>query len=95
MNIWKCIIGSMEMNKLVDDMHGLGVVSDILPCSYCLGKPDKRNIGNSYTKSRGVEIRCRKCNVKIKIVSSLYVIEWAEWKAVGAWNMMSKKEDEL
>jgi len=43
---------------------------ELLPCPFCGSDPKLTFIGNDYTKSRKVEIKCKNINCRIKTTTA-------------------------
>jgi Lar family restriction alleviation protein len=64
----------------------------LLPCPFCGGKPSITRIGNNYTKTRKVKIKCQKCRIQRVDAARIHDMEWAESVAVKNWNMRAEVE---
>lgn len=58
------------------------------PCPFCPdgGKPFLQTLGNPHTKERGADVGCTGCGFTKHIRVIRYSCEWAEERAVEAWN---------
>lgn len=55
-------------------------------CPFCGGEAEIIIIGNEYTKTRGVEIKCKTCKISRlqKVITQSH--EWIIDKAIEHWN---------
>jgi hypothetical protein len=60
----------------------------LLPCPFCLenGQPLIWRKGNEHTKESGCDVGCVECGFTKSIRVIRYSLEWAEERAVAAWN---------
>ena len=58
----------------------------MLPCPCCGGEPELTFIGNPYTKSRKVTIKCKKCRLQRTDATIRNTAEWAANVAIEQWN---------
>ena len=58
----------------------------LLPCPFCGSAPELIFIGNDYTKSRKVEIKCKKCRIRRTDAGIHKDHEWVARKAIEQWN---------
>lgn len=60
----------------------------LLPCPMCgdAGQPLVWRKGNEHTKDRGCDVGCAECGFTKSIRVIRYSLEWAEERAVAAWN---------
>lgn len=59
---------------------------DLLICPFCGGKPIVKHIGNNFTKSRKVEIKCPDCRIKRVDAALNHDFDWLEKVAIEGWN---------
>ena len=64
----------------------------LLPCPFCGGEAELLFIGNSYTKSRKAEIKCKKCYARIINAALKHGSEWVAKHSIDDWN---KRESNL
>jgi len=55
-------------------------------CPFCGSEPIIKHIGNDYTKTRSIEIKCPKCRIKRIDAALRYDFSWLEKVAAGNWN---------
>ena len=66
----------------------------ILGCPLCGGNATILHYGNSHTKTRKVEIKCRNCNLSLIQKARRFTLEWLEDKVIQTWNTRNGfKED--
>lgn len=58
----------------------------VLPCPCCGGEPELTFIGNPYTKSRKVNIKCKKCRLQRTDATMRHDAEWIAKHAISDWN---------
>src|SRR5258708_4747518 len=58
----------------------------LLPCPFCGGEAYQVQIGNAATKSRGYEIGCRDCRVKITDMVIRKDLDWIKPRNIANWN---------
>jgi Lar family restriction alleviation protein len=61
-------------------------VPTLLPCPFCGGNAYQVQIGNAFTKSRGYEVGCKNCRVKITDMVITHDLEWIRPKNIANWN---------
>lgn len=59
---------------------------ELKPCPFCGGAAKKVLIGNDYTKTRKVEIKCTVCPTTQRIAAIRQNHSWLENSAVERWN---------
>ena len=59
---------------------------ELKPCPFCGGEADLSFIGNDYTKSRKVTIKCKGCRAKRTDAALRYSHEWVARVAIDYWN---------
>lgn len=67
----------------------------LLQCPFCGGTPEWHLIGNSYTRSQKIVIRCPKCRIQRTdgiLNNHGCSIEWLEEVAVKNWNQRRASE---
>ena len=63
----------------------------LLDCPFCGGRPKVKYIGNSYTKTRKIELKCSGCRAK-KINGAISnSLEWLENISIEDWNQRPEK----
>ena len=65
----------------------------LLPCPFCGEKPMWHRIGNEYTKSQKIVVKCPKCRVqRTDAILNGYghTTEWLEEVAIKNWNQRIK-----
>ena len=65
--------------------------NELLPCPFCGGDPVMLFIGNSHTKSRKVEIKCKNCHVKRIDATIMHTHDWIAYCAINNWNQRTNK----
>ena len=55
-------------------------------CPFCGETPEIIMIGNDYTKTRKVEIRCPLCRIQRTDAAIKQTHEWLRLKAINKWN---------
>jgi len=58
----------------------------VLSCPCCGGEPKLTFIGNPYTKSRKVTIKCKKCRLQRTDATMRHDAEWIAKHAINDWN---------
>ena len=56
------------------------------PCPLCKKEVSKAFIGNNHTKKRSIEIKCRPCNLTMKMSALRFSHEWLDEKITETWN---------
>jgi hypothetical protein len=65
----------------------IGAEIQLDSCPYCgSDKIELNHIGNEYTKSRKIEIKCTGCRVKRQDAAIKHGFDWLENISVKAWN---------
>lgn len=59
---------------------------ELLPCPFCGTEPEMIHIGNEYTKSRKIEIKCPGCRAKLINAAIHHGFDWLEEVTAKAWN---------
>ena len=59
---------------------------ELKECPFCGGEADAVHIGNLHTKSRKIEIKCKKCRCKKINAAIRHNFDWLEKVAVEDWN---------
>ncbi len=62
------------------------MADELLPCPFCGNEAELLFIGNSHTKSRKAEIKCKKCYVKIINAGLRHGSEWVAKHSIDDWN---------
>lgn len=65
----------------------------LLPCPFCGGVPKWQLIGNEFTRSQKIVIKCPKCRVQRTdaiLNGHGHTIEWLEEVAIKNWNQRIK-----
>jgi len=60
---------------------------DLLPCPFCGGTPNVERLGNEYTKSRKITIKCPECRIQRTDAARVHGFDWLEDIAAKEWNM--------
>lgn len=55
-------------------------------CPFCGGDPVMSHIGNEWTKSRKIEIKCKGCRVKRIDAAISHGFDWLEEVSIKNWN---------
>ncbi len=63
----------------------------LLPCPFCGCSPELLFIGNNYTKSRKVIVKCKMCRVQRTDATLRHDQEWAAKVAINNWNQRIHK----
>ncbi len=58
-------------------------------CPFCGSEPIIKHIGNDYTKTRSIEIKCPKCRIKRIDTALRQGFSWLEEVATKNWNQRS------
>ena len=58
----------------------------LFDCPFCGGRPELIHIGNEYTKSRKIEIKCGGCRVKRVNAARIHGFKWLEDVSAKQWN---------
>lgn len=77
------------MEKEYTDNNGNVIISDVLlPCPFCGSEPEILFIGNSYTKSRKVTIKCTNkcCRIERTDATLRHTSEWCAIGCIENWN---------
>jgi hypothetical protein len=78
------------MTDILTRLAALTLKNDagLLPCPFCQekGQPLIWRKGNENTKDRGCDVGCAECGFTKSIRVIRYSMEWAEERAVAAWN---------
>ena len=61
-------------------------IIDLLDCPFCGAHPEVKHIGNAYTKSRKITIRCPSCRVERTDATIRFDFVWLERVAEEHWN---------
>ena len=68
-------------------LNGGGEVEvDLKPCPFCGSDAEVIHIGNDYTKSQKIKIKCPKCRIERTDKVINHSIEWLLSKSVDSWN---------
>ena len=59
---------------------------ELMDCPFCGGEPAVAHIGNEHTKSRKIEIKCKKCRCKKVNAAIHHEFSWLEAVAANDWN---------
>lgn len=59
---------------------------ELLPCPFCGTEPNVKHVGNEYTKSRSLVIKCPKCRTEMKNSAIRFGFEWLENITAKSWN---------
>lgn len=65
----------------------------LLPCPFCGSAPTWYLIGNEYTKSQKIVVKCPKCRIERTdaiLNNHGHTIEWLEEVAIKNWNQRIK-----
>ncbi len=62
------------------------------PCPFCGSEAKMKFIGNDYTKSRTIEVKCSNvnCRAKMKNGAIRFNFDWLEDISIKAWNRRAK-----
>jgi hypothetical protein len=58
----------------------------LLPCPFCGSEPEVEYIGNEYTKSRKIIIRCPQCRIQRTNAAFMNGFTWLEDVSAKQWN---------
>ena len=75
----------MSREPRSDELDGC----ELLPCPFCGGMPEVRQVGNDHTKKRAAHVVCKTfgCQIEIRVATLLHPgHEWCEAKAIELWN---------
>jgi hypothetical protein len=61
-------------------------MQNLLPCPFCGSAPEVEHIGNDFTKSRKVKIRCPQCRIERTDGAIIQSMAWLENIAAEHWN---------
>lgn len=61
-------------------------MKELLPCPFCGTNPIVETIGNDYTKSRKITIKCPSCRIQRTDAALRHGFEWLEEVAADQWN---------
>lgn len=79
----------------MEEVQNYDTISDrLLPCPFCVGKPNWYKKGNDYTKSQMITIKCPKCRIERTdaiLNRRGHTIEWLEEVAIKNWNQRTDK----
>ncbi len=64
---------------------------ELLPCPFCGGEAELLFIGNGHTKSRRVEVKCKKCRIKRTVGAIRHGSEWCAKISINEWNQRDEK----
>lgn len=76
----------LKQIKYFDNSSDGFVADKMLPCPFCGNDPEILFIGNNYTKSRKVTIKCKKCRVQRTDAALRFDHEWVARNAIEQWN---------
>lgn len=57
------------------------------PCPICKNKVELKEIGNNHTQKRTIEIKCKKCHLKMEQSAIRFDMEWLKKAVLGMWNI--------
>lgn len=63
-----------------------GKILNLLCCPFCGTYPQVMHIGNEYTKSRKITIKCKSCRIQRTDAALTHGFEWLEGVAEKNWN---------
>jgi hypothetical protein len=73
-----------KLKTLLNKSNVEGLVME--PCPLCKKEVSKAFIGNNYTKKRSIEIKCRPCNLTMKMSALRFSHEWLDEQITTTWN---------
>ena len=65
------------------------------PCPFCNGEAVFEYIGNEYTKSRKLKIKCSNCRVQLTNAAMKHGFDWLERITIEAWNTRKGEDNGL
>jgi hypothetical protein len=63
---------------------------ELEPCPFCGSVPELNFIGNDYTKSRKVVVKCKKCRIQRTDAAIRFDHKWVALNAIKSWNTRVK-----
>lgn len=76
----------METTKYIPHSGKEFEYDQLLPCPFCGSIPELHFIGNDYTKSRKVEIKCKGCRATMINATIRNDAEWIAKISIDNWN---------
>ena len=77
------------------EVHNYDSISErLLPCPFCGAAPLWHLIGNKYTHSQKIVIKCPKCRIQRTdaiLNGNSHTIEWLEEHVIKHWNQRTKE----
>ena len=68
-------------------------MEELLPCPFCGKKPVIKYIGNEYTPTRKIIVKCPLCRIQRTDIARNHDFAWIEKAAIEQWNLRTNENE--